>query len=695
MSTSELVMMRMRPSLCSAYSILFSRALRRKTNGSVKRRVESNTAQSASWSWEQGFNSFYLGKQVLCSDKYFAAKGLSTCLLIPPPSRLTRNSVKRGINYHLTAFLEPLLLPTKSTASTSFSGQPNLYPLLATSMQTTSNATLFQTSYSEALGAYRSRKAIHTSGLVSLSSTSSLDEAKARYGYPIHLHPRFEEAVIKNAEDLAVEGSGADGGRYRVLSLQVDNETGYIWTSESGGIVRQVDGESGKTVNTYRGAKAPIPTFDFLKTKAGEKLLVTGSWDKALRVYRVSNSPNDKSTATPLLEVPDAMADFIKSVHIFESSSNTTYIAAAGSDKSIMLFDATPLLTLPASAAAVQAKLKCIHQNKSHTRPVNVLASLVGLDGSTRLYSADSMGRVLESTLNPITLRLEVQREIQGFSTAVYDLKAGWRRVEVQGEPSSSPSSSGAGDAFVSEVKEDEEGGRYQLVAEVWAASGDKTAAGYRLSPSLQPSFNKVSSRIASSSTTNTPLLGNQEPLSTPYAKIPHRDFVKSVLPLALHLSSSSSSSHYYDTFSEAVLTGGSDEHLRLHSPSSEQETVVEVEGHWHEVTSLALWSRSSSVSASSSTSTVLPQAEGEELWVVSAGLDGSIRRWSLNSIAKLPKPELKPVLEEEGGKLGGDWDQNSLPPVTVKKGGEDAVVGLQMTAEEEAELAELMSDDD
>ena len=322
-------------------------------------------------------------------------------------------------------------------------------------MQTTSNATLFQTSYSEALGAYRSRKVIHTSGLVvpsTSSSPSSLDEARKRYGYPIHLHPRFEEAVIKNAEDLAVEGSGADGGRYRVLALRVDG--GYIWTSESGGIVRQVDAESGKTLNTYRGAKAPVPAFDFLTTQAGQRLLVTGSWDKALRVYRVTSTPNDRSTASPLLEVPDAMGDFIKSVHVFESAAKT-YIAAAGSDKSIMLFDASPLLTLSPASSAVQETLRCVNQSKAHTRPVNVLASLAGLDGTTRLYSADSMGRVLESTVNPDTLRLETVREIRGFSTAVYDLKAGWRRVEVEGEGASS-----TGDAFVSEVKEDEDGGR-------------------------------------------------------------------------------------------------------------------------------------------------------------------------------------------------------------------------------------------
>ncbi len=98
-----------------------------------------------------------------------------------------------------------------------------------------------------------------------------------------------------------------------------------------------------------------------------------------------------------------------------------------------MIWDASSFLAL--SNGVKDGDLKCVHQNKSHTRPVNALASLIGLDGTTRLYSADSMGRVLEHILNPTTLRLEVVREIQGFSTAVYDLKTGWRRVEVEGQP--------------------------------------------------------------------------------------------------------------------------------------------------------------------------------------------------------------------------------------------------------------------
>ncbi|SNX83266.1 uncharacterized protein MEPE_01973 [Melanopsichium pennsylvanicum] len=562
-------------------------------------------------------------------------------------------------------------------------------------MQTTSNATLFQTSYSEALGAYRSRKAIHTSGLAPDST-----EARQRYGYPIHLHPHFEKAVIENPENLAVEGSGADGGRYRVLSVKV--EGGCIWCSEAGGVVRQVDAENGKTLNLYKGAKAPVPTFDFLTTAVGEQLLVTGSWDKSLRIYRVTSIPNEKSTSKPILEIPNAMADFIKSIHIF-TSSHKTYISAAGSDKSIMLYDATPLLSLNITSVTVEGTLKCVYQNKSHTRPVNVVTSLLGLDGTTRIYSADSMGRVLEFILNPDTLRLEVNREIQGFSTAVYDLKVGWRRVEVEGEPNESETTE-ATDAFVSRIKEDLDGGRYKMVAELWAASGDKSCAGYRLSPLLQP--HSASKTAVQSTNSSIPLLGKQEPLSTPCVKIIHKDFVKCVLPLAFSLHPTYS---HFDRFSEAVVTGASDEHVRLFSnPFNTDGQVNEVEGHWHEITSLAIWTRNATTSISNAeftktttttTTTSIPTANDIETWIISAGLDGSIRRWNLASIQTLPKPQLQPLIQQDQTKINANWNEESLPPVAPRRivGDHVPIVSeaLQITADEEAELAELMANDD
>ena len=141
-------------------------------------------------------------------------------------------------------------------------------------MQTSTNASLFQTSHSEALGVYRSRKAVHTSGLVTTTTTTTTSSSAARYGYPIHLHPDFATAVIANPDDLAVEGSGADGGRYRILSLRVQD--GHVWTSEAGGVVRQVDAETGTTVALYKGAKAPVPSFGFLTTEQGGKTVGDG-----------------------------------------------------------------------------------------------------------------------------------------------------------------------------------------------------------------------------------------------------------------------------------------------------------------------------------------------------------------------------------------------------------------------------------
>ncbi|CBQ71838.1 conserved hypothetical protein [Sporisorium reilianum SRZ2] len=531
-------------------------------------------------------------------------------------------------------------------------------------MQATTNASLFQTSYSEALGAYRARKAIHTSGLVTPASTSTLDPA-ARYGYPIHLHPNFEAAVLNAPDELAVEGSGADGGRYRVLSMRVHD--GYIWTSEAGGVVRQVDAESGKTVAVYRGAKAPVPAFDFVVTAAGEQLLITGSWDKALRVYRVVAPSGDKAaTHDPVQVVPDAMVDFIKCVHVFTSSGNT-YIATAGSDKSIMLWDATPLLS-----SCFDQPLRCLHQSKAHTRPINALASLIALDGTTRVYSADSMGRVLEHTLSSAD-RLQLVREIQGFTTAVYDLRVGWAREEVEGD-----TAAGAGDAFVSEVHEEDDGTRYKRVAELWAASGDKSAAGYRLSPLLQPP-----SPIPSSRTTSHAPLGTQPPLTHAHARLAHTDFVKTVLPLHLSLPSST------------VVTGGSDEHIHVFpSPSSSPSTI---EAHWHELTALSLYLRPHTAYTPAST---LPAPSTDETWIVSASLDGSVRRFNLDTIASLPAPQLvRPSVGVRAQGRAEQWDQYSLPPASAAKlAGEDTVVGgkgVKMTAEEEAELAELMDSDD
>lgn len=439
---------------------------------------------------------------------------------------------------------------------------------------------------------------------------------------------------------LEEEGAGADGGRYRVLSLKVDR--GDVWVGEAGGVVRQVDFESGSTVCVYRGAKAPVAAFDWIPT---ENLLVTGSWDKSVRLYKLS-FPN------PVEELPGAMDDFIKTLHTF-TVDNQTYIALGGSDKSVTLLRYSP-------GNPLGSRLGIVHKSKFHTRPVNSITSLTGLDGITRIYSADSMGKILECTFDPTTQRLRLERELKTFSTAVYDLKAGWKRVEVQELPAST--SSGSPSAFESQVREDESGCFCKDVAELWGASGDKSIASFTLS----------------------------SPSPTTRVKLVQPDFVKGILPIGLLLPHNHP---LYEQFQDALVSAGSDEHLHFYpSPTS---IPVQIEGHWHEITSLALHLRLHPTTPSTNSHLPLPKPNQnqnhQEVWIISAGLDGSIRRWNLQLLSKAPQPEFNRPVEGIGIK-NQDWNEHSLPPAPTRKTiGEEQVIG--MTPEEEAELAELMSD--
>ncbi|KAF7974555.1 hypothetical protein HWV62_10036 [Athelia sp. TMB] len=110
------------------------------------------------------------------------------------------------------------------------------------------------------------------------------------------------------------------------------------------------------------------------------------------------------------------------------------------------------------------------------------------------------------------------------------------------------------------------------------------------------------------------------------------------------------------------VLTGAGDI-IRAYDVSSpaEPELLGEVDAHWHDVTALRLWVRRSA--GGSGQTRVEP-------WVISASLDGTIRRWRLSELLHPPPktaaPAPAPIPEEDG---------------------------FTMTEEEERELAELLED--
>jgi len=117
---------------------------------------------------------------------------------------------------------------------------------------------------------------------------------------------------------------------------------------------------------------------------------------------------------------------------------------------------------------------------------------------------------------------------------------------------------------------------------------------------------------------------------------------------------------------------------------------VYELEGHFHEVCKLMLWSAKDQQNidtASHGTPSSLTSGR-EEVYIVSAGLDCTVRKWKLKDVLELAKI----------GGAGRDKDERTeLEKKTlddIRNGREEQPKTSAMTAEEEAELAELMDED-
>ena len=92
---------------------------------------------------------------------------------------------------------------------------------------------------------------------------------------------------------------------------------------------------------------------------------------------------------------------------------------------------------------------------------------------------------------------------------------------------------------------------------------------------------------------------------------IRHPAAVRSILPLAL------------TDLSEPYLITGAGDIVRVYDLSSpdEPELIRTVDAHWHDVTAIRLWKRTT-VGNDGKTCV--------EPWIVSTSLDGTIRKWRL-----------------------------------------------------------------
>ncbi|BGP46901.1 WD repeat-containing protein 49 [Rhodotorula kratochvilovae] len=418
------------------------------------------------------------------------------------------------------------------------------------------------------------------------------------------------------------------------------------WVAESGFV-------SGKTKQLFRGHGGPVTSLAF-HTSNGRELLISGSWDKSFRVW-------DVQTKT-LLSTTVSHIDFVKTLLVVPVLN---ILVTGSSDKDVRVWDLGPLdaLDIPALVAASSSSsavvdepapppakregaapppavplrpLPCLCALKGHTRPIEQLAAYAVLKplpaglsedeaeqqpreetGAVALLSADSMGalKVWELRRTDEGVNGELSCEVRDHELGIFDLSLG------------------------------EDG--------LWTASADNSV---------------LLSTLDRSSPSSAPV---------PILRIPHPAQVRALLPLShapaaltLALLSGTPVAPY-------LLTSGADELLRLWDlslpaldPSPPREAsrawrgvpalgrlegcTREVEGHAHEVVQLRAYA-----------------CEGE-LWVLSASLDGTLRRWRWSELRE------------------GRGERLVLVPVEEKQEEKESL----LTEEEERELAELMGED-
>lgn len=112
-----------------------------------------------------------------------------------------------------------------------------------------------------------------------------------------------------------------------------------------------------------------------------------------------------------------------------------------------------------------------------------------------------------------------------------------------------------------------------------------------------------------------------------------------------------------------------------------ETEVLSKVDAHWHDITGVGLWTRT---------------VDGrKEPWIVTASLDGTLRRWKLSraySTCIIPLPSLIKRVDIINQKYEMDIRSTYGQQENRTLG---ASSGMKLSAEEEAELAALMSDDE
>ncbi|KAK0545694.1 hypothetical protein OC846_005341 [Tilletia horrida] len=566
-----------------------------------------------------------------------------------------------------------------------------------------------------------------------------------------------QKAFVSLAGKDESAGAAFDGGKTRILYALLesvsDGTNAHLITAESGALVRRIDLESGLALQLFKGHTAPVTALAVLEVPSGSvrrKILFSSGWDRSIRawpLYEAASLPDEGApvrTASPLLVHSDAASDFIKALLAVPSPTQPVLLSG-GSDRVIRIWSLSRLQAsvlalddqswqdpLLASQAITQqlggegsgAKLDLLGTFSEHTRPITAFELLPprpdgpssGQTSSPIIFSADSLGRIAQSELEisppqnssggPGSARLRPVRELKGNEASISALRAGWIRYELE------------------DHDEDAQEGveREAWEARLWSASRDRSAYAYTVvsspkAPRKSTRRPPISQNTGASSSKASLQFGIQEPI-LPDIVVNHPDYVTAVLDFALirrePRSSLGNVTDQSTGLEPHLITACSDEEIRSWSMSDADDVLDEtrtgdakvfdihgnaadatsrtsgarlrgrIEAHWHEISALYAWWRVPPPSGDGGST------EAGQWWVVSASYDGSVRRWSLQELLKIA--EASRLAEQDAAQ-----SQKAAPAENkdIAKGTNEGGGGVELTAEEEAELAELMGSDD
>ncbi|OBZ75742.1 hypothetical protein A0H81_04463 [Grifola frondosa] len=245
------------------------------------------------------------------------------------------------------------------------------------------------------------------------------------------------ELVLEEARKQKAERTKDLGWPIQIpgAALDIKIRGNIAWIAENTTVIRKLDLEvsvfsnirhqpdvdcvqTGKTLQLFRGHTAPVTRltfYDKIQGSGAGDILITGSWDKTIKLW-------DTETKALISSTP-AHADFVKSLLVIPSLQ---LLVSGSSDKIVRFWQ----VMLDLSSLQDGKPLTSAGSISDHTRPVESLDARPLSDTSAVLYTADTMGiikvwKITKEAGAPPRWRSILQEELKHHRTRINEMVYG------------------------------------------------------------------------------------------------------------------------------------------------------------------------------------------------------------------------------------------------------------------------------